>query len=59
MSAPTTNIEKQRKWHRPALLGIGAVVLVVGALFVAFLGAVTSAPDTAPSTLPENIAADQ
>ena len=35
MSAPNTNIEKQKKRHMPTLIGLaiaGAVVLVIGAI---------------------------
>ncbi|MBV2361282.1 hypothetical protein KUH32_16070 [Thalassococcus sp. CAU 1522] len=37
MSAPDTNIEKQRKRHKPALLGIGAVVGFAGVLLFALV----------------------
>lgn len=59
MSAPTTNIDKQRKWHRPALVGMALVVVLVGGLFVAYLGAQTADEPTAASALPDNVAADQ
>lgn len=32
MSAPNTNVQKQQRRHRPALIGI-AVAVVLGALF--------------------------
>lgn len=37
MSAPKTNLEKQKKRHWGPLTGIVAVLLVVGVLFLAFL----------------------
>ena len=57
MSAPTTNIEKQTKRHRPALWGIIAAAVFAALLFFAYLanlaaqgnepGADTSAPAAA------------
>lgn len=44
MSAPKTNVEKQTRRHRPALIGI-AVAVVLGVLF--FLLNVNSAVDDA------------
>lgn len=40
MSAETTNIDKQKRRHRPALWGMGAVVVIVSALFLLFLASV-------------------
>ncbi len=37
MSAPETNVETQKKRHRGPLVGILAAVLLVAAVFVAFL----------------------
>ncbi|MDQ2095423.1 hypothetical protein [Rhodalgimonas zhirmunskyi] len=38
MSAPDTNIKKQRNEHKPALSGIVGGLIVVAGLFVAYLG---------------------
>jgi hypothetical protein len=37
MSAPDTDVEKQKQRHRPALLGIGGVMLFGGALLVGLI----------------------
>ena len=37
MSAPDTNIEKQKQKHKPALSGLKISVGVVALLFVAFI----------------------
>ncbi|SHG78854.1 hypothetical protein [Marivita hallyeonensis] len=37
MTAPSTNIEKQKKRHRPALLGMAAVVIFAGVLLLGYL----------------------
>jgi hypothetical protein len=37
MSAPKTNIDKQRKWHRFPLMGIGGVLLWAGVLLAAWI----------------------
>lgn len=38
MSAPDTDLEKQRTRHRPALFGIGLSAAVAAVLLVVFLG---------------------
>ena len=60
MSAPSTNIEKQSKRHRPAIWGMIAVAIFAGVLFLAYLanlaadgnepGVETTAPAAATST---------
>ena len=37
MSAPQTNLEKQKRWHRGPLVGMAAVVLIVLGLFAGWL----------------------
>jgi hydrogenase/urease accessory protein HupE len=37
MSAPTTNLEKQKRRHRPALKGMAITVAFVAALFLGYL----------------------
>jgi hypothetical protein len=50
MSAPQTNIEKQKRWHRGPLVGMAAVVVFVGFMFLWLTGAFgPDAPD-APIT---------
>lgn len=39
MSAPQTNIEKQKRWHRGPLLGMAAVLIFVGLMFLWLTGA--------------------
>jgi len=51
MSAPETNIEKEKRRSKPVLIAIGiAVVLVLG---IAFLIAASGANDTDPEALPD------
>jgi len=45
MSAPKTNIERQKRNHRGPLIGMAVALFAVGALFVIFLGNETS-PDS-------------
>lgn len=40
MSAPTTNIEKQKRRHTPALLGITGSLALVGIFAIALFGGV-------------------
>ena len=49
MSAPDTDLKKQKKRHFGPLAGIGAVLLLVLILFLAYLGytAVTDTPEPA------------
>jgi len=42
MSAENTNVEKQAKQHRPALWGMGTVVVIALLLLLAYLFAVTT-----------------
>ena len=42
MSAPETNVEKQKKQHRPALMGIRGVVIFALILLLALIGWVAS-----------------
>lgn len=37
MSAPNTNVEKQARRHRPALIGITAAIVFAAVLFVVWL----------------------
>jgi len=37
MSAPDTDVEKQKQQHKPALLGIRGVMLTAGALLVGLI----------------------
>ena len=37
MSAPSTNVEKQSKRHRPAIWGMAAVGVFAAVLFLAYL----------------------
>lgn len=37
MSAPETNVEKQEKRHKPALIGMGAAVVWAGVLLVGLI----------------------
>ena len=37
MSAPDTNLEKQKKWHRGPLVGMAIAVAFVLAMFVGWL----------------------
>ncbi len=46
MSAPETNVETQKKRHRGPLVGILAAVLLVAAVFVAFLAWTADDVDT-------------
>ncbi len=46
MSAPETNVETQKKRHRGPLIGILAAVLLVAAVFVAFLAWTADDVDT-------------
>ena len=39
MSAPQTNIEKQKRWHRGPLVGMAAVIFFVGLMFLWLTGA--------------------
>lgn len=56
MSAPDTNIEKQTKRHKFPLVGMGGVVLLVGALFMGFLAwTFSQADDPVKHTLPATI----
>lgn len=61
MSAPSTNIEKQSKRHRPALWGILAAIVFAAVIFLAYLATLaaegnepgeesTSAPAAATAT---------
>ena len=58
MSAPDTNLEKQRRRHRPALWGMWAglvfasVLLLAFLLWVAFLGGTPEGADTQIEVLP-------
>lgn len=46
MSAPETNLEKQKKWHRGPLAGIALALVFVVVLTVAFvLGSAEQAPE--------------
>ncbi|SEN08074.1 hypothetical protein SAMN05216227_100750 [Pseudorhodobacter antarcticus] len=45
MSAPNTNIERQKRRHKGPLLGLAALLIAVSLIFVLFLGNETS-PDT-------------
>lgn len=48
MSAPKTNIEKQKRRHWPALLGIAVVLIFAGIVFLNMVGtAVETPPDDA------------
>lgn len=38
MSAPDTNIDRQKKRHRPVLIGIAAVLLFAGTIFLLNMG---------------------
>lgn len=52
MSAPHTNIEKQKRRHRGPLIGMAAVVAFVGAIFLYWLvyeARNAASPDTDPS----------
>lgn len=39
MSAPRTNVEKQKSRHRPALIGIAVAVVLGGLFFLLNMGA--------------------
>lgn len=39
MSAPQTNIEKQKRWHRGPLVGMAAGIVFVGLMFLWLTGA--------------------
>lgn len=39
MSAPQTNIEKQKRWHRGPLVGMAAGLIFVGLMFLWLTGA--------------------
>lgn len=56
MSAPTTNIEKQKSRHRTPLLGIAAVLAFALALFAAFTVLMADDEDdvVAPATIDSN-----
>ncbi len=54
MSAPETNVERQTRRHRPALIGIGlAVAAAVIFAFVAFTSEGVPADDQAAGVPPE------
>ena len=46
MSAPETNVEKQKKQHKPALMGIRAAVLFALVLLLGLIGWVASQGQT-------------
>lgn len=46
MSAPKTNIEHQKRNHRGPLIGIALALVVVGIIFVVFLGDVSTPEDS-------------
>ncbi|WP_372893847.1 hypothetical protein [Rhodosalinus sp.] len=48
MSPPDTNVEREKRRHRPALIGIGAVLLF--ALIVMFALAVSTTDGERPET---------
>jgi hypothetical protein len=51
MSAPQTNIEKQKRWHRGPLVGMAAVIVFVGLMFLWLTGAFgPDAPDAPIAT---------
>jgi hypothetical protein len=39
MSAPQTNLEKQKRWHRGPLIGMIGVIVFVGVMFMWLTGA--------------------
>ncbi len=45
MSAPNTNIEKQKSRHAPSLLGVGAAVVFGGVMIVALIAYVLGNAD--------------
>lgn len=46
MSAPQTNLDRQKRRHRGPLIGIVAALIVAGLLFVVFFGDVTAPEDS-------------
>lgn len=46
MSAPQTDIERQKRRHRGPLIGIIAALIVAGLLLLVFLGDVTAPDDS-------------
>jgi hypothetical protein len=54
MSPPDTNVEKQKRRHRPALIGIGAVLLFALIVMIALVFNVTDGerPET-PQAAPD------
>lgn len=45
MTAPDTNTEKQKRRHRPALIGIAVSIAVAGLIFLFIIGASMDAND--------------
>lgn len=54
MSAPQTNIEKQKRWHRGPLIGM-AVAVIFGVAMIFFWLMDEAASSDAPDTLPQGI----
>ena len=48
MSAPQTNLEKQKRWHRGPLVGMAAGIIFVGVMFLWLTGAFSPVPDETP-----------
>jgi hypothetical protein len=48
MSAPQTNIEKQKHWHRGPLVGMAAGILFVGLMFLWLTGSLGPDEPDAP-----------
>lgn len=54
MSAPQTNIEKQKRWHRGPLIGMAIVAIFgVGMIFFWLMDEAASGDD--PDTLPQSL----
>lgn len=61
MSAPSTNVEKQSKRHRPAIWAMIAVGVFAGVLFLAYLANLAASgnePGESGSTAAPSVATD-
>ena len=53
MSAPNTNLDKQKRWHRGPLVGMAAVLCFVAVLLTAYLVFLADDGKTPAQTAPD------
>ena len=58
MSAPQTDLERQKRRHRGPLIGIIAALIVAGLLFVVFFGDMISPQDSLLGDGPNAVSPD-